>query len=872
MQVIKPSTLSLLKQTYDFQGHQFVVSALSFFQLGKEPTLLEENAQWLRLQPYLSKGIVLDTGHAKGRSECLLAGKAFAKEAKPIPEMMVHFKMGDVAKSVRVVGNRTCRSGGLLRSRQVSAPEPFIQMPLGDAESYGGKGFTENPKGKGVLNKANFDREKEVYHLANLYLAKESIEPDTEKRRVASFLPRELTHPQRAQYQGTYDQHWLDHIQPGFPHDTDPRLFNVAPPEQQRKGDFLPSEHYALSGFHPEKSRIEGHLPNVLVRAFVTQEHHEHSEFIEIPTHIDTVWFFPELELGIAIHRGVLPAYDSAGLDIKNLLLALENVGDKPRDKAYFQQVLAERTHPKTAAGHAFHASQLLPQHSEEETARRAKLYAQEQADYEQKQAAQRRKQLETMRSEHPELDWDKVFAREQARTTVSEAPGPIPQEFIDKRDFDLTPYIKWARQQAQNAKTKMAESRAQLEKSSKNMPPRLADVESQRHILARFAEVVPVQSADQSTDKPLPADATIEAKQAHMHRMMLQSQRRTRQLSPGVMPKQQVSADGAALLRQQVIACVKKGESLAGRDLFGADLSGLDLSGQDLRDVMLEKADLTGANLTGCWCDGLVLTEAQLERARLDRCRFIRANLSRINSAFVSCTEAVFDHAVMIESHFEQSCFERAHFSQMSIVTSDFSGGLFCKSEWISVRLIQLGLTDTQWQEATLTLCTLLECILTASQWIQASLTRCALLKTTLAQAEFAGVKAQRVQIDVTDCCETVGFDKGHWEYCSFRNLHLVGCRLTASVFQRCDFTGAHLDKCDLQNSLWHSSLIFQGNIINSQLNSALFYQSNLRKTRFVDCNLSAVTFHQTNLREVDFKHCEMRRVQRYPLPSLKG
>ncbi|CAG9298167.1 hypothetical protein [Celerinatantimonas diazotrophica] len=59
-----------------------------------------------------------------------------------------------------------------------------------------------------------------------------------------------------------------------------------------------------------------------------------------------------------------------------------------------------------------------------------------------------------------------------------------------------------------------MAESRAQLEKSSKNIPPRLADVESQRHILARFAEVVPVQSADQSTDKPLPADATIEAKQ----------------------------------------------------------------------------------------------------------------------------------------------------------------------------------------------------------------------------------------------------------------------------------------------------------------------------------------------------------------------
>lgn len=868
MQVIKPSTLSLLKQTYDLKGHRFVVSAFSFFQLGKHNTLLEENAQWTRLKPYLAAGLLLDTGHAKGYAECLLAGNAYALGGQAVEQMSIELKIGKIHKAVQVIGDRTCTQN----LRSVSSPQPFVRMPLGDQQSYGGVGFKENSKGKGVLDKANVDSQANIYHLANLYLADDDITPDKKIRRVASFLPRDFSHPQRAQYQGTYNQEWLDHVHPGFPSDTDSRLFNVAAPEQQQPQTFFPGESYSLSGMHPQHPQLKSRLPDQFVRAFVTQECDGEDLFKEIPTHIDTVWFFPDLELGIAVHRGSLPVTDSAGLDIKNLLLALENITDTPRDKAYFQQVLAERTNPKTAAGHAFHASQLLPQQSEEETARRAKLYAQAQADYEQKQAAQRLKQLEKMRSEHPELDWDKVFAREQAQTPASDAPGPIPQEFIDKRDFDLTPYIKWARQQAQNAKAKMAESREELEKHSKKEPLRPVDMESQSHILARFAEVVPVHNADKSAEDSLPSNATIEQKQAHMQRMMLKSQRRTRQLSPGVMPKQQVSADGAALLRQQVIACMEKGESLAGRDLFGADLSGLDLSGQDLRNVMLEKANLTDANLTGCLCDGVVLTEAQLERVRLDRCRFIRANLSRINSTSVSCTGAVFDHAVIIESHFENSCFVGTHFSQLSIVTSDFSGCDFSKSEWISVRLIQQGLTDTQWQNAQLTLCTLLECRLTASQWVQASLTRCALLKTTLAQAQFPKVKAQRVQIDVTDRCENVGFDNGHWEYCSFRNLHFVGCWFSASAFQSCDFTRAHLEECDLQHSLWHSSLIFQGNITNSQLASALFYQSNLRKTGFVDSDLTAVTFHQTNLRETDFKHCVMRRVQRYPLASLKG
>ncbi|SHE43674.1 DUF2169 domain-containing protein [Vibrio gazogenes] len=868
MQIIKPSTLSLLKQTYDLQGHQFVVSALSFFQLGETPTLLDESTQWLRLQPYLSTGIILDTGHAKGRFECLLAGTAYAKEAKPVTQMMVQLKMGDVAKSVRVIGNRTCHSGGLLRSKQVSAPEPFIQMPLGDAESYGGEGFTENPQGKGVLNKTNFDREKDVYHLANLYLAEESIAPDKAKREVANFLPRELTHPQRAQYQGTYDQHWLDHTHPGLPDDTNPRLFNVAPPSQQQKTPFLPSEHYVLSGFHPEKSRIEGHLPNVLVRAFVTQEHHEHSDFIEISTHIDTVWFFPELELGIAIHRGVSPAYDSAGLDIKNLLLALENVEDIPRDKAYFQRVLKERLDPKTAAGHAFHASPLLPQHSEEETARRAKLYAQAQAEQEAKNAKQRLKLLKQMQSEHPELDWDNIFAQQKTRQNGMPELGPIPQELIDKKDFDLTPYIEFSRQQVQKAKEQMAQSQKALQAKLKQEPKPHED-EPQASLLARFSEVVLIQ-ADEQVQQALPEAASAARKQAHAHQLMLKSQRRARQLSPHVNQPRHVSVAGAGLLRQQVLSCLAQGDSLAGRDLFGADLSGLDLRGQDLRDVMLERANLTHANLAGCLCDGVVLTEANLDGACFDGCRFTRANLSQVACRGLRCQQATFDHTLVIESHFEQGLFMASQFSKMQLVSSDFSSSDFSKSIWVGVQFIQSCLKETRWPDTQVSLCTFLECPLQLSQWQKAKLTRCAFLKTDVSHGNFSQIQAQKTQIDATYTCEEADFSHGHWEYCGFRNVSFEHCCFSASVFQHCDFSLAKLTNCALNQSLWHSCLLFQGQLLHCSGEQAVFYQSNLRKTRFSDSDLSLVTFHQTNMREVEFQHCHLAKMVRYPVPSL--
>ena len=232
MQVIKPNTLSVLHQTYYIKQHQFVVSALSFFKLGKGAELLPESAQWLRLQPYLSDGVILDTGHAKGYAEMLMAGCACAPQGQVIKSMAASAQIANINKNVQIVGDRKVTKASLLTSTKVSEPLAFTKMPLGFSQSYGGIGFADNVNGKGVQDKSNYDAAHEAYHLANLYLAGESITPDKKSRKVASFLPRDITHPQRAEYQGTYDKAWPDNVQPGFPDDTDLRLFNRALPEQ----------------------------------------------------------------------------------------------------------------------------------------------------------------------------------------------------------------------------------------------------------------------------------------------------------------------------------------------------------------------------------------------------------------------------------------------------------------------------------------------------------------------------------------------------------------------------------------------------------------------------------------------------------------
>lgn len=876
MQVIKPNSLSLLKQTYYLKQQQFVVSALSFFKLGEENGLLPENEQWPRLQPYLDAGVILDTGHAKGCAEWLLAGCAYSTDEKPVQKMEVKVAIDKSDKVIEVVGDRIYGRMNLLDIQQDSTITPFTKMPLGFAQSYGGVGYDKNQMGKGRLDKQNFDAKIKGHRLANLYVKGESIKADKQARTEACFLPREFTHPERAQYQGTYNKKWLKDIHPGFPDDTDLKLFNSAPQAQQQETFFLPNSCYELNGVHPQKSIIKGRLPSIVVRAFVTQTEASGCHFKEIDTHIDTVWFFPELELGIAIHRGVLAVKDSLGLDIKNLLLALEKNTDVPRKLDYYQQVLQQRLDSKTAAGNAFNASQLLPQLTEEEQTERIKLYAQALAMQEHKQVQQRYKQLKKLQKQHPHLDWQTIEQNgiEQGNKNKIQhesPPAPIPQALLKKGDFDLTPYIEWSRKQEAMVKAKGRQKLQELQFLKKQQAQPESNIESEASILLRSEHVVLIQSGKTVSSKLIPDDTRVEEKKVYLQKVMQESTRRARQLSPVVTQTEIVDTIGSKILRQKVLSLLEQNQSLAGRDLMGADLSGLDLTGQNLRDVMLEQANLEGTQFSYALCDGLVLVGAKLDGACFTGCRLIKANLSAVNCQKAQFNNCLFDHCLMIESEFEQCDFTAAKFNKMNWVSSKIKHCLFSQSQWLGVQVVESCLKSSSWKQATLTQSTFLLCDLTESQWQHSKIERCSFLKTIFNRVDFSYLVADRVQISTIKALIQCSFYKSRWQYCGWRELHFQHCVLSQAAFICCDFSFAHILQSDFDKTLWQGSLLLKVHFSQAGGAKALFYETNLCKADFNTVSLSSVTFHQTDLNEAQFDQCHMPNVTCYPLSSME-
>lgn len=74
------------------------------------------------------------------------------------------------------------------------------------------------------------------------------------------------------------------------------------------------------------------------------------------------------------------------------------------------------------------------------------------------------------------------------------------------------------------------------------------------------------------------------------------------------------------------IVAAIRKGEELTGKDLAGANLSNL---------------DLTGANLVGCNLSGADLRHTKLIRANLSKCKLCKADLRGADLSQANLSEA---------------------------------------------------------------------------------------------------------------------------------------------------------------------------------------------------------------------------------------
>ncbi|MBI4566219.1 MAG: DUF2169 domain-containing protein [Planctomycetes bacterium] len=213
----------------------------------------------------------MDLVHRKSGTDVLLNGHAYAPQGQSATTVDVLLKVGPLSKAVRVFGDRYWRPG--LLSLKLSAPEPFLKMPLTYERAYGGP-----DRGSPHPDKARWDERNPVGlgfadregHLAgqrapNLESPRHLIGSWSDRPPPAAFGAIARDWMPRRKYGGTYDQKWEEQRQPLLPQDFDERYWRCAPEDQQTPQPLKGGEPVELFNLTPS-----GYLKFTLPRVDLT--------------------------------------------------------------------------------------------------------------------------------------------------------------------------------------------------------------------------------------------------------------------------------------------------------------------------------------------------------------------------------------------------------------------------------------------------------------------------------------------------------------------------------------------------------------------------------------------------------------------------
>ncbi|MGH8369622.1 MAG: DUF2169 family type VI secretion system accessory protein, partial [Gammaproteobacteria bacterium] len=360
MRVTKPMKQSLLHRTYQYRGeNHFTASIFTMFSLSDPGRVLPENELWQTVARALGRDAMLDGAMPKSRAEYIVMGSFYAPGGKPVAAGEVSAKLGKLEKRLNVFGDRYWKKAigiGL----GVTDPEPMTELPLTFANAFGGKDHKENPLGKGAAAIETAEGMRQP--LPNIELPERLIGSPDDKPTPASFGMLDLMWPQRFKKVGTYDQKWQKERAPGLADDIDWSYFNVTSPDQWLDGFFKGDEPFTLRNMHPERPLIEGHLPGLISRVFISRKTDDGSElFTELEMKLDTVYFLPAQDVGLILWRGDDIIGTDDAMDIKQIMIAYERLKDPRRSFEHYREALKKRLDPDSRSKYLLNEADLIP-------------------------------------------------------------------------------------------------------------------------------------------------------------------------------------------------------------------------------------------------------------------------------------------------------------------------------------------------------------------------------------------------------------------------------------------------------------------------------------------------------------------------------
>jgi hypothetical protein len=176
---------------------------------------------------YCDSDIVL----GKTTVDVLVHGHVHAPGERPVPELLTELQVGAhllFRKAIRAVGPR--RWEPARQGWRLSAPEPFVRIPLRYEQAFGGAGDPRNPVGRGFIARV----EDVPGSLAPLLEDPDERITDWQQRpRPAGFGPIAPHWSPRRELAGSFDEAWRRERMPLPPQGADPRHARSAPVDQQ---------------------------------------------------------------------------------------------------------------------------------------------------------------------------------------------------------------------------------------------------------------------------------------------------------------------------------------------------------------------------------------------------------------------------------------------------------------------------------------------------------------------------------------------------------------------------------------------------------------------------------------------------------------
>lgn len=888
MHVFKPLQSSLLYKTFEWEGRQrFAISLLLGFKFDSDEAMLEQDV-WAFI-PAETGGGILDLCMPKPNGEVLVYGSYYAPGGEPVTEGGVRLKLGPVDKKLLVYGDRYWRA-----MVGPSSPEPFRVMPLAYAYAFGGPGFNKNPVGKGMV-------EVDVYGemrrpLPNIEDPSRVMTSSGEQPEPAGFGPLDVSWEARASRLGTYDQKWLEERAPEYPLDLDWNHFNAAPPDQWLEGFFRGDEPFELVNMHPEKRVMKGSLPGFRARCFVDKvTDGAENRFEEVGMRAETVWFFPHLETGIILYRGVTDITTDDASDIASLVAAYENMADPPRDRNHYQTALVNRTDPERAHVYMLNTADLIPSGATCGYSAAAGV----DIAHEEEVAIQQEAQVEAMRAESiAELEAEKSRLQKllaglgidpkpfvarfdgtegRQEETISELSGTARKlnseinEIVTKKDLspeDLARFedlllsaedIATEKEKAAKALLSMASSHlldyqgaddirnrivsalAQMNETPRFPRPPVSEVEAKIYIHKPGDDIdwTVLEQADPKSESALiagGAEAIILRLSESGEELKAGYREQAHLLEKGV-PDRKVNS---ARVRDAMLELVRNRRRLAGGDFCGIDLSDQDLSGVDLSGCFLEDVNFSRAKLEGANLEGAILVYSNLSG-----CNLSGAKLSGANLGVANLKDAVFDGADLRGVQFSGSNLSGAKLTGCDLTDTDFSetvliGTDFSGSAFAGATFSEQEMSRTRFSRATLPGSEFINCILDGADYSGALTDESSWIECKLDSADFTDARMTNTRFPGGTSLRHARFGRALLEAANLRDTDLYGADFTEANLTMADFGNARAEHTTFTRSVAKYAQFIGTDLGGADLSGINMMEGSLLKARLTSANLS--------------------------------